>query len=124
QHFGGSAARIHRDLGAGGDVAALFESGADAEAVARLLLTCAPAELVRGGENHSAQTLVGRVLQAEIEGVHFDRVGQLVHPALADKVVGGGGEPAIRTLPKRRARLMELLLLSGNVIRRLQATRS
>src|SRR5262245_25169574 len=48
-------------------------------------------------------------------------MGQFVHPAFAHEVVGSGREAAVGALTQRRARLVELLLLPGDVIGRLQA---
>src|ERR1043166_7106641 len=123
EYLGGAGVRVDRDFGAGRHIAAFFESRADPESVARRLLARAPAELVGRRENHRAQPLVGRVLQTEIERVHLYRVRQLIHPRFAHEVIRRRRQTAVGALAQRGLGPVELLLLPGDVIGRLQPAR-
>src|SRR6185295_12985171 len=97
-----------RDLGAGGDVAALLDAAGQAEGALRRGLRLPPAELLRRGLEHGAQARVAEVAEAQVQRVLSEGVGQLVHLALAREVVGGSGQAAVRALPQRVARDVEL----------------
>ncbi len=66
-----------------------------------------PAEPLGGGVEHGAEAVVAEVLAAELQRVHADRVGELVHDRLAGEVVRGGGEGAVGTLAERRVGLVD-----------------
>src|SRR5262249_14807592 len=69
---------VDRNLGAGGDIAALLHSTSDSEPVPQRRLA-SPAEALCRGLKHRAQPLVLQVLESEFQRVHIHGVGQFVH---------------------------------------------
>ena len=115
-----AALPVDRDLGAGGDVAALLGAAGDAEAAARRGLRACPSRTCSAAASSTARSRgVLEVLQAERERVHRRRAcASSSMWRLAGEVVGGGGERAIRALAQRRLDGVELDLLVGDVVGR------
>ena len=90
--------RVDGDFGARGDVAALFKTAGDAEAVVRFWLGLAPSELFGSGLQHSMHARVFQISVAEFERVDFRGACHVVHMRFAGEVVCRGGESAVGAL--------------------------
>src|SRR5262249_12012784 len=94
----------------------LLPTAGDAEAVAGGRLAVAPAELLGRRLQHGPHSRVGQVLEAELQRVHPDGVSQVIEVALPGEMIGRRREGAVRALPQRGARRMELAPLVRNLV--------
>ena len=92
----------HRDFGAGGDVAALFRAGGQAEAAARAALALLQPKRSAAAVSTSRSRSLSRFLRRNSSGSMATPWASSSMYAFAHEVIGGGGQAAVGALAQGR----------------------
>ena len=100
---------VDGDLGARRDVGTLLDAAGDAEPGSFV-----PARSFGRRAEDVGEALVLEVPQPQLDRIGAETVRKLVEVRLAGEVVGGGADPAVRTLAQRRLSRLKHELLVGD----------